>query len=79
MNEVLVCLRIVVVIACLCVAAAIATPKGRIPLALRGVLRVLRNDLGTQPGDVSEPVVSRKRRIVAFLLVLVAVIVVLDF
>lgn len=79
MNEVLICLRVAIVVGCLCVAAAIATPKGRIPFALRGVLRVLRKDIGTRIGDASEPVVSRKRRIAAFLLVLVAVIVALDF
>ena len=32
--------RLVVVLALLCVAAAIATPKGRLPLALRGVARI---------------------------------------
>ena len=33
--------RICVVIALVCIAAAIATPKGRIPLALRGLAKML--------------------------------------
>ena len=35
--------RLVAVLALLCVAAAIATPKGRLPLALRGLAKMLRS------------------------------------
>ena len=34
-------LRIVAVVALLCVAAALATPPGRLPLALRGLAKML--------------------------------------
>ena len=34
--------RLVAVLALLCVAAAIATPRGRLPLALRGVAKLFR-------------------------------------
>ena len=34
--------RLIAVVALLCVAAAIATPKGRLPLALRGVAKLFR-------------------------------------
>ena len=35
--------RLVAVVALLCVAAAIATPKGRLPLALRGLAKMLKS------------------------------------
>ena len=65
--------RIVAVIALLCVAAAVATPRGRLPLALRGVRRILRQDFGEPPAGEGERV-SVGRRIAAFLLVLAAVL-----
>ena len=34
--------RLVAIVALLCVAAAIATPKDRMPLALRGVAKIFR-------------------------------------
>ena len=37
---------VVLVIALLGAAAALATPPGRLPLALRGVYRVLKKDRG---------------------------------
>jgi len=65
--------RLVLVIALVCVAGALATPPGRLPLALRGLQRMMRKDLG----ELREPADSRasvSRRLLAFLLVLVAVI-----
>ena len=41
MNAALQIARLVAVLALVCVAAAIATPKGRLPLALRGLAKVL--------------------------------------
>ena len=38
--------RLVAVVALLCVAGAIATPKGRLPLALRGLAKMLACDRG---------------------------------
>ena len=45
--------RFVPVIALLCVAAALLTEKGRLPLALRGVRKILRRDAGppAAPGE----------------------------
>lgn len=60
--------RIVVIVALLCVAAAIATPKGRIPLALRGMAKMFRI-------TTEEKAVPAWKKAVAFLLVLVAVVV----
>ena len=71
--------RIVLVVALLGAAAALATPKDRLPLALRGVRRIMRLDRGeqaTQPSDDGEAVASWKR-LVAFVLVLAAVAVAL--
>ena len=65
--------RIVLVVGMLCVAAAIVTPRGRIPLALRGVAKLLTKDMGQK--DVSTCVgVAFWRRLLAMLLVLLAVL-----
>ncbi|MCR5750958.1 MAG: hypothetical protein K6G91_03265 [Kiritimatiellae bacterium] len=63
--------RITAVVALLAAAAAVAAPKGRVPLALRGLSKVLRRDVpSAAPGD-PEPV-SRGRRFLAFVLVVLA-------
>ena len=59
--------RLVAVVALLCVAAAIATPKGRLPLALRGVAKLFRIS-----GE--EQIVPVWKRLLAFVLVILAVI-----
>ncbi len=66
-------LRIVAVVALLCAAAAVATPKGRLPLAVRGLRRVLRRDAGLPPPGQTDRV-SPLRRFVSFLLVLLAAV-----
>ena len=68
--------RICAVIALVCVAAAMATPKGRLPLALRGLAKMLGKD-GIQTFEHSEHSniqVSLARRLLAFLLVLLAIL-----
>ena len=67
-------LRIVAVVALLCVAAAIATPRGRLPLALRGLQRLLRRDRGLSSADDAAPV-SAGRRLLAFFLVILAAVI----
>ena len=59
--------RLVAVLALLCVAAAIATPMGRLPLALRGVARIfgVRGEEQQIPGW---------KKTLAFALVVLAVI-----
>ena len=82
--------RLVAVVALLCVAAAIATPKGRLPLALRGVAKVLgdgragsmtphgSSDFALQSGlrsaDSRRFHRNRPTRFLAFLLVLLAIL-----
>ena len=70
--------RLVAVVALLCAAAALATPKGRLPLALRGVMKVLRADRGECAARAEaggcEGRVPAWRRCVAFVLVLCAVL-----
>ena len=76
MNAAIQIARLVVVLVLLCVAAAIATPKGRLPLALRGLAKMLGRD-GIQTCEHSEHSniqVSLARRLLAFLLVLLAII-----
>ena len=69
--------RLVAVVALLCAAAAVATPKGRLPLALRGLAKMLNTVPGassaTQRGRCGYGV-SPAKRFLAFALVLLAVI-----
>ena len=63
--------RVIVVIALLIVAACLATPPGRVPLALRGLKRILNRDSGVAE-DTGASAASPRRRFFAFLLVLSA-------
>lgn len=76
MNAALQIARLVAVLALVCVAAATATPKGRLPLALRGLAKMLGKD-GIQTFEHSEHSniqVSPTRRLLAFLLVVLAIL-----
>ena len=68
--------RLVAVVALLCVAAAIATPKGRLPLALRGLAKLLARDRGQSIAVDSsqQQSVSGEKRTLAFVLVLLAIL-----
>ena len=70
--------RLVAVVALLCVAAAIATPKGRLPLALRGVAKLLARDRGQTQSTAVDGCrlqsVSAGKRTLAFLLVILAIV-----
>lgn len=61
--------RVAAVIALLGVAAAIAAPRGRLPLALRGIFKTL----GKPVPDAKGEAVPAWKRLAAFALVLVAV------
>ena len=65
--------RLVAVLSLLIAAALLATPPGRLPLALRGVYRILRRDSGL-PEDAAamRGAASGRKRALAFLLVLAA-------
>jgi len=65
--------RLVIVLALLGVAAAIAMPRGRLSLALRGVLTILKRDGRNVSVGEAKPV-SSLRRLFAFVLVLLAVL-----
>ena len=89
MNASIQIARLVVVLALLCAAAAIATPKGRLPLALRGVAKLM-NTVPDAPrvagaGQPDAPSHATRRgrrgygvppfkRLLAFLLVLLAIL-----
>lgn len=64
--------RLVAVLALLVVAALLATPPGRLPLALRGVYRIVRRDRGLPSAPPAAGPVSAGRRLLAFVLVLAA-------
>ena len=76
MNTALQLARLVAVLALICVAAAIATPKGRLPLALRGLAKLLARDRGRSIAvdDTRLQSVSGGKRTLAFLLVLLAIL-----
>ena len=59
--------RLVAILALLCVAAEIATPKGRLPLALRGIAKLFRI-------SCEEQTVPAWKRLLAFVLVLLAIL-----
>lgn len=63
--------KIVLVIALLGVAAAIATPKGRLPLALRGLEKLMGKRAKTRAAGES---VSTGKRFFALVLVIIAII-----
>ena len=66
--------RLLAVLVLLIVAACLATPPGRLPLALRGVYRILRRDRGlVEDPAAMAGVAPTKKRLLAFVLVLVAV------
>ena len=65
--------RLAAVIVLLVAAALVATPKGRLPLALRGIMRTMRRD-GAIPGAAPcEVRVAASRKVLAFFLVVLAV------
>lgn len=69
--------KIVLVVALLGVAATLATPKGRLPLALRGLKRILDRDRNRPAeGAHGGPLPSATKRFVAFVLIILAVLVV---
>ena len=61
--------RVACVVALLAVAAALATPPGRLPLAVRGLAKML----GRRRAADGEGRVSAARRIAAFLALVAAV------
>ena len=69
MNELII---VVLIIALLGAAAALATPPGRLPLALRGVYRILKKDRGECSAPPAAGPAPLWRRILAFFLVLLA-------
>lgn len=70
--------KIIAVIVLLSLAAALATPAGRLPLALRGMLRVLKPEAGAAAeGRAHGTPPSLGKRLAAFALVLAAAALVL--
>lgn len=68
--------RICLVIALVCVAAVLATPKGRLPLALRGVAKMLACDRrqSIAVDGNRQRSASVGKRAIAFTLVILAII-----
>lgn len=66
--------RVVAVLALVVAAAALATPPGRLPLALRGLCRVLRRDRGLPDAPQSAAPAPAWRRALAFALVVAAAV-----
>ena len=64
--------RLVAVLALLIAAAFLATPPGRLPLALRGVCAILRRDRGLPPAPGAAAPAPAWKRLLALALVLLA-------
>lgn len=73
--------RFVVVIAILGIVAVLATEKGRLPLALRGMKCVLQKDAGVQTSSSSQTQagVPLWKRLLAFVLVVLAFLIAVAF
>ena len=68
--------KIALVIVLLGVAAAFATPKGRLPLALRGLEKLVRKDRGEdQTAQPAPEAPSGMKRFFAFVLVIIAILI----
>jgi len=65
--------RLLAVLVLLIVAALLATPPGRLPLALRGVYKIIHRDRGLSETPVSTTAPTWKR-VLAFILVLIAAV-----
>ena len=65
--------RLVAVVALLVGAAILATPRGRLPLALRGVWRMMQKDRAANAAAPGEARVGAWRRLLAFLMVAAAI------
>jgi len=64
--------RVAAVIGLVVWAAVLVTPKGRLPLAVRGLARMLRRDAGAPAAQDDGKPVSGLRRFAAFLIILLA-------
>ena len=64
-------IRMILVIALVIAAAALATPRNRVPLALRGILKILRKDKGMAASQPPAPVPAWKR-FLSFVLIILA-------
>ena len=75
MRDLMEILRIAGVIALVCVAGALATPPGRIPLALRGIMKIMRqDDSRAVAASATGASVPLARKLLAFVLVLTAIL-----
>lgn len=67
--------RVILVILLVVAAAVLSTPKGRLPLAVRGLAKILRKDASqsglTRRSSQAEPVPAGKK-FLAFILVILA-------
>jgi len=70
-HDIIELVRMILVIALVIAAAALATPKGRLPLALRGLMKIMRKDTGREVTARTDGVPTWKR-LIAFVLVILA-------
>ncbi len=72
-RDILELLRVLAVIGLVVAAAAVATPKGRLPLVMRGLLKVMRKTGAAPAAEAREAQpVSLARRLGAFALIVLA-------
>ena len=64
--------QVIAVLALVVVAAVLATPPNKVPLALRGLMRIMKKDHGLAADGASAGRVPVWTRLLAFVLVLIA-------
>ncbi|MBO6167367.1 MAG: hypothetical protein J6P13_03330 [Kiritimatiellae bacterium] len=75
-------MKVAMVIALVVYAAALSTPPGRLPLALRGLKKILQRDAATPSAPIPAPAtgadnpgISAKRKVLAFFIVVLALVI----
>ena len=64
--------QVIAVLALVVVAAVLATPPNKVPLALRGLMRIMKKDRGLAADGAGAGRVPVGKRLLAFVLVLIA-------
>ena len=64
--------QVIAVLALVVVAAVLATPPNKVPLALRGLMRIMKKDCGLAADGTGAGRVPVWKRLLAFVLVLIA-------
>lgn len=74
-TEIFELIRVLGVIGLVVVAAVLATPPNKVPLALRGLVRILRRDAGSREASTTPGAVPLWKKLLSFALCVLAFII----